>query len=259
MSVRSFSQLALVFVVLFATLAAGSIFPFEPLDPAWQSRLTATLLNAATLPLLALVLLQLASLLDPRDPLIQRQRQRFSHLAVAAALGFLLLLPLQISAALRLQASAGAEQLGRLDSATRKLAALRQAVGRANSSKDLRDRLQTLSGPPLSPADLTIPLPLLKAQVTTSFDQAQIEIARQRNAIPSTDPLRLLPELLRSAISCLAIACGFAIFAQWPGKEITLLEEVQLRFQKTNSKRLKRDKRMSQAKYLRQLHGEKRD
>jgi hypothetical protein len=65
MRVRNFSRLALVFVVLFTLLVAGVFFPFQPLDPAWQSRLTAALVNAATLPLLALALLELARHLDP--------------------------------------------------------------------------------------------------------------------------------------------------------------------------------------------------
>ncbi|MFM9104761.1 MAG: hypothetical protein ACKOPS_27025 [Cyanobium sp.] len=68
MPVRNFSRLALVFVVLFAVLVLSSLFPLQPLDPAWQGRLTAVLVNAGTLPLTALALLLLARLLDPEDP-----------------------------------------------------------------------------------------------------------------------------------------------------------------------------------------------
>ena len=87
MPVRSFSQLAVVFVALFTLLVLGSLFPFQPLDAAWQIRLGAVLVNAATLPLLALALLQLARQLSPRDPRIQRRQQRFAQLAIAASLG----------------------------------------------------------------------------------------------------------------------------------------------------------------------------
>ena len=102
MAVRSFSQLAVVFALLFALLVLGSFFPFQPLDPTWQLRLGAVLGDAATLPLLALALLQLARHLDPRDAHISKRQQRFAQLAIAASLGFLLLAPLQISAGLRL-------------------------------------------------------------------------------------------------------------------------------------------------------------
>ena len=72
-------------MVLFILLVAGVFFPFQPLDPAWQSRLTAALVNAATLPLLALALLELARHLDPEDPLIRGRQRRFAQLAIAAS------------------------------------------------------------------------------------------------------------------------------------------------------------------------------
>jgi hypothetical protein len=103
---RSLSRLALAFVLLFATLALTTRFPFTPFDPGWQGRLARTLLDSASLPLLALALLPIGRWLDPADPLLKRRQRSFSRLAGAAALGFLLLVPLQISANLRL------EQLG---------------------------------------------------------------------------------------------------------------------------------------------------
>jgi hypothetical protein len=66
-------------------LIAGVFFPFQPLDPAWQSRLTAALVNAATLPLLALALLELARHLDRDDPLIRGRQRRLAQLAIAAS------------------------------------------------------------------------------------------------------------------------------------------------------------------------------
>ncbi len=51
--------------------------------------------------LLALALLLIAGQLDPVDPVLKQRRRLFGQLAVAAAIGFLLLLPLQFSAGLR--------------------------------------------------------------------------------------------------------------------------------------------------------------
>lgn len=230
MPVRSFSQLALVFALLFSLLVLGSLFPFQPLDATWQIRLGAVLVNAATLPLLALALLQLARHLEPRDPRIRKRQERFAQLAIAASLGFLLLAPLQISAGLRLQSSGGAEQRSQLQRAERQLAGLRQAVAQATSNTDLAARFQALSGPSLSPADLALPLPVLKAQAALALDQAQAQLARQRDALPTSDPWRRLPELLRSAGACLALAGGFAIFARRSEEELSLLEGLQERF-----------------------------
>ncbi|MEB3168366.1 MAG: hypothetical protein VKK97_06485 [Synechococcaceae cyanobacterium] len=250
MPVRSFSRLAVVFVVLFVVLVLGVLLPFEPLDPAWQSRLTAALVNAATLPLLALALLQLAWLLDPDDPVIRRRQQRFARLAIAASFGFLLLAPLQIRAGLRLQGSSGSQALGRLERAEHQLAALRQAVAEAASPADLGARFQKLSGPSLSPTDLALPLPLLKAQA---------QVARERAALPAMDPLRLLPEQLRSAAACLAIACGFAVFARRPEEELSLLDGIAARLSRLKFSRINRGRGQNHQEYLRQLQGGDQD
>ena len=93
MPIRSFSRLALVFVALFVTLMTGNLFPLQPGDPSWQTRVIGTLVNSATLPLLALGLLHLAVLLDPKDPRVQQRYQLFCRLAAVASLGFLLLVP----------------------------------------------------------------------------------------------------------------------------------------------------------------------
>ena len=68
---RSLGVVALVLFVLFAAVLAGALWPFQPLDPLWQLRLSAALINAALFPLL------------------ERRHRICSRLAVAAALGFL--------------------------------------------------------------------------------------------------------------------------------------------------------------------------
>lgn len=214
MPLRSLSRLALAFVLLFATLALTTLFPFTPFDPSWQGRVSRTLLDSASLPLLALALLQIGRWLDPADPLLKRRQRSFSRLAGAAALGFLLLVPLQISANLRLEQASGTEQAGRIDQAERQLAAFRQAVQQASSAEGLASSLEKLGGQRPAPADLALPLPLLKAQTSAALDQVQLSLRRQRAALPAPDPLRQLPELLRPCIAALIYAFAFASLAR---------------------------------------------
>lgn len=184
MPLRSLSRLALAFVLLFATLVLTSLIPLQLLDPAWQGRVSRTLLDSASLPLLALALLQIARWLDPVDPLLKRRQRSFSRLAGVAALGFLLLVPLQISASLRLQQASGTEQSGRIAQAERQLAAFRQAVQQASSAEALASSLEQLGGPRPAPADLALPLPLLKAQASAALDQVQLAIRRHAPPCP---------------------------------------------------------------------------
>lgn len=225
--VRSLGLLALVLVVIFALQVITAVVPWQPLNPAWQWRLANTLINGAPLPLLSLAVLQIGVILDPDDPYLRVRQRRFRQLAVVASLGFLLLLPLQVSAGLRQQNAVGTAQRSRIDAAQRRLSSLRQATDRAGSNAELNSELQKLQGPVLGPADLANPLPLLKAQVNAVFDQAQKQITRDRAALPPATPIAALPELLRNAVACLVLALGYGAFAVRPGSDLTLLEEWQ--------------------------------
>ena len=227
LSAPGLSVVALVLFVLFASLVAAALFPLQLLDPAWQLRLAGTLINGAAFPLLGLALLQIAAELGPHDPLLKNRARLCSQLAVAAALGFLLLLPLQTVAGLQQGRSLSNAQAARIQGAEAKLKALRQVVASATSNADLNQQLQKLSGPVLGPADIAQPLPLLKAQVGAVLDQAALQISREREASQPRTPLLLLPDLLRNALASLALALGFAALARRPGEPRTLLQELQ--------------------------------
>ena len=226
-SAPGLSVVALVLFVLFGSLVAAALFPLQLLDPAWQLRLAGTLINSAAFPLLGLALLQVAAELGPHDPLLKNRASACSQLAVAAALGFLLLLPLQTIAGLKTSRSLNTAQAARIQGAEAKLKALRQAVATAASNADLNKQLQKLEGPALGPADIAQPLPLLKAQVGSVLDQAALQISREREASQPRTRLQLLPDLLRNALASLALALGFAALARRPGSRRTVLQELQ--------------------------------
>ncbi|MEI6030950.1 MAG: HpsJ family protein [Synechococcaceae cyanobacterium ELA739] len=264
LSAPGLGVVALVLFVLFASLVAPALFPLQLLDPAWQLRFAGTLINSALFPLLGLALLQIAVELGPHDPRLKSRQKLCSQLSVAVALGFLLLLPLQTIAGLQTSRSLSTAQATRIQGAERRLVALRQAVASANSNEEINQRLQRLQGPVLGPADIAQPLPLLKAQVAAVLDQASLQIARERQATPPTNPWRLLPELLRNGIACLALALGFAALAVRHGSERSLLQE----WQKGWSGLLKslRQRRAasgsgstSDAEYFRQIRGEEHE
>lgn len=154
-------MVALVLFVLFATLVAGALWPLQLLNPLWQLRLAGSLVNGAPFALLGLALLQIAVELGPHDPLLKSRQKLCSQLAVAVALGFLLLLPLQGVAGLQQSRSTTRAQSSRINGAERRLVALRQAVASAASNEEINQRLQRLHGPVLGPADIAQPLPLL--------------------------------------------------------------------------------------------------
>jgi len=263
-SAPSLSVVALVLFVLFATLVAGAVWPVQLLNPLWQLRLAGSLVNGAPFALLGLALLQIAVELGPHDPVLQRRQRLCSQLAVIVALGFLLLLPLQGVAGLQQSRSTTSAQSTRISGAERRLVVLRQAVASATSNEEINERLQRLQGPVLGPADIAQPLPLLKAQVGAVLDQAAMQIARERQATPPTNPWRLLPELLRNAIACLALALGFAALAVRPGSERSLLQEWQkgwsgLRRSLRKGRAARGSGTSSDSEYFRQIRGEEQE
>lgn len=245
MSIRSLGQLALVLVLIFALQIGAVLLPLQPLDPAWQWRLANTLINAALVPLLALAILQIAVMFDPEDPVLIRRHHLFLQLAVLATIGYLLLLPLQFSAGLRQQNLVGKAQLEPIVTAQKRLDSLRQLTTRASSNAELNSGLKKWRGPVLSPADLPNPLPLLKAQVNEVFDQAQIQINRDRAA---------LPELLRNSFSCILLAIAFATLARRNNARFSLLDEDWLRFLSLKQIRPRRNHHLSEMYYLDPSH-----
>jgi hypothetical protein len=237
MSVRSLGQLALALTILFLSVLVGAMFPLQPFDPIWQARFIPALINIATLPLIALALLRIGTVLAPQDPYLKRRRIQYEQLAIAAALGFILLIPLQITSNIRLQLRNVTEQTQRINAIESRLSAVRQAVDEAKNSADLNARLRGLRFVDLADTEVTKPLPELRKEVNTAFARMEKQIAQEKTNLPSANPLLLLPELLRSSIALLALAGGYAAFGRRPQDHLTLLEHLILRRQRLNPSR----------------------
>jgi hypothetical protein len=84
-------------LVVFAVMVLNAALPLRLVDPSWLQGLIQFLLSQGFLPLIALVLVPLAVVINPKSSRLCRRRDRFSRLALVAALGFALLIPLQLA------------------------------------------------------------------------------------------------------------------------------------------------------------------
>jgi hypothetical protein len=223
---RGLSLAGLVLIVVFLTLLSGVLFPVRLINPVWQLRLGGMLINQAPMPLIGLGLLHLAVLLDPLDPLLMRRLRPAAHLAVVAALGYLLLAPLLGHAALAQLHDQIEARDARLRLAGSNLEQLRQAVSAATSVPDLEARMNALQGPRLDAADRLQPLPRLRIRANALLDQAVARLSRAKAAAPPINPWMLLPSIARNSVASLALALAFAGLAQRPGSESSLLAEL---------------------------------
>ena len=224
---RGTSLAGLVLSLLFVCLLSGSLFPIRLLDPAWQLRLGAALINSSPLPLAGLVLLHLGRWLDPGDALLIWRQRIAARLAIAVAVGYLLLVPLLATAALQQQHRQAAAQTSRIRQAASQLDNLRRAVAEAADVPSLERRLTALQGPQLEPSDRSQPLALLKSRVNALLDRAAAQLQRQRAASLSPSPWQVLPEILRTAVACLVLFLGFAGLARRGNSEVSWLMELQ--------------------------------
>ena len=91
----SLQWLSFALVLVFLAQIITALFPIALLQPEWMVRFSGSLRGIASLPLLALGLIMLANMIDdevmPSSSLLQLLRR----IASLAAIGFLLLIPLQ--------------------------------------------------------------------------------------------------------------------------------------------------------------------
>ncbi|MCX5947709.1 MAG: hypothetical protein NTY67_05865 [Cyanobacteria bacterium] len=227
---RGVGLAGVVLIMLFLTILSTSLLPVRLLDAAWQLRVGGALINASPFPLIGLVLLHVAASLDPQDPLLLQRRRLAAQLAAAVAIGYLLLAPLLATANLQRQQSQALAANGGLRRATERLQQMRKVVSSASSIPELEQRLAPLDGPRLDAADRSLPLPVLRSRIASLLDQASGRLERARGSAPPASPWALVGDIVRTSVACLALAAGFAGLARSPGSELSLLEELQMRW-----------------------------
>ena len=147
---------------------------------------------------------------------------------MAVAIGYLLLAPLLAAANLQRQQSQALATSGGLRRDSERLQQMRQVVSSASSIPELEQRLAAVQGPRLDAADRTLTLPVLHSRIASVLDQASARLERVRSSAPPASPWALVGDIVRTSVACLALAAGFAGLARSPGRELSLLEELQI-------------------------------
>lgn len=197
---------------LFALFLAGFLLDILPpalLDSGWIVTSVASLANLVIFPLLGLALVHLAAYFSP-TPRFQSLQSKLSRLAVLAALGFFLLLPLMGFLVVkngRTIASNNAQALAQLSA---KSTQLRTAVRDAQTPNQLQAAMLELQGPALDGNALSRPLPALKEQLIVVINQAERSFRDQIQGPYSPQNLPALKSLLRTFVQCLLAGLGFA-------------------------------------------------
>lgn len=130
---RLLAVLSIVLLVVFLAAVLTTALPPKLLDPQWQLQLIAVLVNSASMALIGALLLPLAVGFHPDNQRLLARRNACRRWALAAAIGFLLLLPLQAYAAWSFHSTVTGNQQQQTSQASQKLADLRQAINSATT------------------------------------------------------------------------------------------------------------------------------
>lgn len=210
-----------LFAVFLAIIVVESL-PFRLLDPDWILTLSASLVNAVTIPLMGLGLVHLSAHIasEPRFQLIQ---QRLGRLATGVALGFFLLLPL-----LGLLTFLNGQKIERANAVQKdqielKANQIRKAVVDAQSPQELQRAMVALQGPRIENADLNQPLPQIKEQILAVVSQARSNFLTQQKGPYSKEYMPVFRQILRICLLSLISGFGFASLAWNPKTNKSLL------------------------------------
>ena len=207
-------SLALLGIFLAAVLV--SAWPPKLLDAQWHLALTADLINNGSLALVGALLTPLALVFDPSSKRLRTRNKAFRQWALAAAIGFLLLIPLQVSAGWRLYRTVTSQAEKQSSQSAAKLTELRQAIATATSTQGIQARLQQLAGnnAGLTPTQLKTPINQLRQELLAGADQVANRLQQSiLEAQSSFKPDRLFKETVRIVLSALFYAVGFAFLS----------------------------------------------
>jgi len=195
---------ALGLFIVFLAILLAAMLPLEILDSRWQVKVISALLGSASLPMVGVVLILFANFIDEGVSPFGSKISLFRRLAGFAAIGFLLLIPLQITAGSRLLNQQSGNEVTQLKTLQRAADAIRLA----NSEADLKTALRQLPGAPSNlDRPLAAPLPQIKNALISRLDPA---IKRLQTQVDEAKQNRL-QQALGIWIRDAGMAAGYAI------------------------------------------------
>lgn len=140
--------IGLALIIVYAVTVTAVAVPVELLQPEWIEKVSGSLRGGASFPLVGAGLMVMAELLDPGSWRLARRVGRIRGLALWAALGFVMLIPLQIAVGINLQY----QQKHRGQGVVKEFSELFDDIRAAPDEASLKQAIARLPGaPPILP------------------------------------------------------------------------------------------------------------
>jgi hypothetical protein len=193
--------------ILLASFANDLIFSALPLritSAQWQLRIVSNLLSTGVNALIGLLLIAISQ--QSLNKQMATKASLIRKLAAWAAIGYLILIPGQIAAGVRL--------LGQTAEAERRpfqqWAKIRTRILASETEAQLRDLLRSLPTPPDLPEKFDTPLPKLKKDIVSVTDARFAALYTEAEKARSQRLQTFILEAIRNSILSLLLAAGFS-------------------------------------------------
>lgn len=199
--------MAYALILVFLAQLVAALFPVALLQPQWMVRMSAALRGTASLPLLGTLLLLLANMIDGSVSPSSRQLMLIRRISTLAAIGFLLLIPLQSYGTVRTINSQVQERQGQLN----QVVSAANQLQNAKTEKELREAIRAIpGGEQLANRPLGSDVQTVK---TFLLERIRPTVKRLENQLKENQSKALqnvVIPLLRDGVISLAYALGFA-------------------------------------------------
>ncbi|MEB3334079.1 MAG: HpsJ family protein [Cyanobacteriota bacterium] len=232
----SLQWLAYALILVFLAQVIASLFPFGLLQPQWMVRVSGTLRGTASLPLMATAILMLANMIDSEVMPSSEQLRLVRKITTFAAIGFLLLIPLQSYGAVSLIRGQVQESQAQLD----RLSKAANQVQKATSEQQLREAIRSIpGGEQLANRPLGADVQTIKTGLLGRIRPTLKRLENQLKENQSKAFQNAFGPLVRDGVIAFAYAMGFASMGYNKAGNPTPLRRIL----KTHSPRLLKEQR----------------
>ncbi len=205
---------------------AFQAWPVALLKPLWLDQMSGFLVSHSATPLIGALLIAAASEVDHRSTVMAQRSALLRRLATWVAIGYLLLIPVQIYAGVKLLREQQQNAAQQLSQASRAM----EAIQASTTDLQLRRAYEQIPGgkAPL-PEQLPLPLSTLKGRLVEAMDARSQKAQYEFDLRLSTLWQQSLELLLGNVLRMLILFVGFAALGRSSAGQPTLLTRVMNR------------------------------
>jgi hypothetical protein len=211
---RVLARSGLVLIALFGAIVLFDVLPPKLLQPDWILNFAVTLSNTLSIPIVGILLVNLANYVAPKEHI--KLQLRIARLAALLALLFLFVQPMLAFAVWKNARDLTSYNKEQISSIQAKGAQLTQAIQNSTTFEQLQAGMTRLQGPPIPDQARGIALPVLKKQLLDSIRAAQKAFPSRLNTPTSEGYREIYKRIARTSVLSLLGTIGFGLLAWDP-------------------------------------------